>query len=146
MPESKEAAIERQGPAERFRRWRLGEVERAEQVPSDVGPAKLPLADDIFQVGRQPIAAENADERLAQDRLQYVGTTRRQCGRARTSGRRVPEPPFLAVRSVSRRIGVDHGLVRQRRFEFCIGRRDRDAGFLPAVLGAARIPSPCHMR
>src|SRR3989338_8336083 len=51
MPEAKDAAVEREGlAAEAFRGRRGGEVERTEQVPTDVGPAQLSLADDVFQI------------------------------------------------------------------------------------------------
>ena len=78
MPQTEEPPIEPEGlPAEAFRRGRCGEVERTEQVAGDVGPAELSLADDIFQIGRQPITAQDARERLAQDELQHVGPARR---------------------------------------------------------------------
>ena len=60
MPAPKQSAIQRQRlSAEPLRRRGPGEVEPAEQVPSHVCPAELPLADDVFQIGGQAIATED---------------------------------------------------------------------------------------
>jgi hypothetical protein len=104
-----------------------------------VGPAELALANTVFQIGGQAIAAEDTGERLAQDNLQHVGAAGR--GNAvedKRAGHEGPEPPFIAVGPVARLIGVDDGLVPQRRFELPIGRRDGCAGFLPGVLSTAQ--------
>ena len=138
MPQPKEPAIEREGlPAEPLRRRRRRGIERTQQVAGHVRPAELSLADDILQIGGQAITAQDARERIAQDDLQHVGPARRRNAvQHEGPGHERPQPPFVAVRPVSRLIGVDDGLVWQGRFEFGIGRGDRGAGFLPRVLGA----------
>jgi hypothetical protein len=136
MPEPKQAPVERQRlAAEAFRRRRRRKIERAEKIPGDVGPAKLSLADDVFEIAGQAVTPQDARERLAQDGLQHVSAAGR--GNAihheRTSDER-PEPPFIAVGPVSGLVGIDDRFLPQRRFKFDIRRRDRRTRFFPCVL------------
>lgn len=62
-PVPKELPLQREGlPAEPFRRGGLRQVLRAQQIASEVRPAKLSACRRVLQVAGQPVAAQNAGE------------------------------------------------------------------------------------
>ena len=78
MPQAKQPTIEHERlPAEPFGRRRGGEIERTEDVSCHVRPTKLPLTDDVFQIGGQAVTAQDAGERVAENGRQHVGAPRR---------------------------------------------------------------------
>ena len=102
---------------------------------------ELALADDVFQVGRQAVAAENAGERGAQDGRQHVGTAGR--GNAvhhEGAGDERPQPPFLAVGPVAGLVGIEHRLLPQRRFRSRRPSRKQPLTDFPASPANGRIP------
>lgn len=124
-------------PAEPLGRRRGGQIQRAEQIPRHVRPAKLAVRGNVLHLRRQPIAAEHAGERLAQHGRQDVRPSKRRNPipheRLRDEG---PQPAFVPIGPMAGFVGIERGFVRQRRLECLIRQGDGRTGlFTPPAYG-----------